>query len=255
MSRLFASDTQNTGASASASVLPMSMQGWFPLRLTGLISLLSKGLSGVFSSTAVRRHRFFGICFLYGPTLTTVCDHWEDHSLDYMNLCQQSNVSAFQHSLGLSSLSCQEANVFWFNGCTHHLQWFWIPRKGNLSLTSTFSLSMCHAVMGPFLPLEKYVCRSRIQICMQVKNMKQWSGSKLGKDYAKAVYCHPAYLTNMHSTSWEMLGWMKHKLESRLLGEISTTSDMQMTPPLMAESKEKLKSLLMKVKEGSKKLV
>ena len=52
-----------------------------------------------------------------------------------------------------------------------------------------------------------------------------------------------------------MLGWMKHKLESRLLGEISTTSDMQMTPPLMAESKEKLKSLLMKVKEGSKKLV
>ena len=60
MSRLFASDDQNTGASASASVLPMSIQDWFPLRLTSLISFLSKGLSGVFSSTTVRRHQFFG---------------------------------------------------------------------------------------------------------------------------------------------------------------------------------------------------
>ena len=56
--------------------------------------------------------------------------------------------------------------------------------------------------------------------------------SKLGKEYVKAVYCHPAYLTYMQSTSWEMLGWRKHKLESRLPGEISITSDMQMTPPL-----------------------
>ena len=58
------------------------------------------------------------------------------------------------------------------------------------------------------------------------------TGSKLGKEYIKAVYCHPAYLTYMQSTSCEMLVWMKHKLESRLLGEISITSDMQMTPPL-----------------------
>ena len=75
------------------------------------------------------------------------------------------------------------------------------------------------------------------EICMQVKkqqlelDMEQQTGSKLGKEYVKAVYCHPAYLTYMQSTSWEMLGWMKHKLESRLPGEISTTSDMQMTPP------------------------
>ena len=55
------------------------------------------------------------------------------------------------------------------------------------------------------------------------------SGSKLGKEYVKAVYCHPAYLTYMQST-YEMPGWMKHKLESRLPGEISITSDMQMTP-------------------------
>ena len=60
--------------------------------------------------------------------------------------------------------------------------------------------------------------------------MKQQTGSKLGKEYVKAVYCHPAYLTYMQSTSCEMLGWMRHKLESRLLGEILTTSDMQMMP-------------------------
>ena len=61
---------------------------------------------------------------------------------------------------------------------------------------------------------------------------QQQIGSKLGKEYVKAVYCHPAYLTYVQSTSREMLGWMKHKLESRLPGEISITSDMQMTPPL-----------------------
>ena len=93
---------------------------------------------------------------------------------------------------------------------------------------------------------------------MQIKkkeldwDMEQQTGSKLGKEYIKAVYYHPAYLTYMQSTSWEMLGWMKHKLESRLLGEISITSDMQMIPPfLMAESEEELKSLLTKVKEKS----
>ena len=63
-------------------------------------------------------------------------------------------------------------------------------------------------------------------------DMEQQIGSKLGKEYVKAVYCHPAYLTYMQSTSWEMPGWMKHKQESGLPGEISITSDMQMTPPL-----------------------
>ena len=63
-------------------------------------------------------------------------------------------------------------------------------------------------------------------------DMEQWTGYKLRKEYVKAVYCHPAYLTYMQSTSREMLGWMKHKLESRLWGEISITSDMQMTAPL-----------------------
>ena len=62
-------------------------------------------------------------------------------------------------------------------------------------------------------------------------DMEKQIGSKLGKEYVKAVYCNPAYLTYMQSTSKEMLDWMKHKLESRLLGEISITSDMQMIPP------------------------
>ena len=88
---------------------------------------------------------------------------------------------------------------------------------------------------------------------MQVKkqqlelDMEQQTGSKLGKEYVKAVYFHLAYFTYMQNTSCKMPGWMKHKLESRLLGEISITSDMQMIPPL------ELKSLLMQVKEKSEK--
>ena len=66
---------------------------------------------------------------------------------------------------------------------------------------------------------------------------EQQTGSKLGKDYVKAVYCLPAYLTSVQSTPWEMPGWMKHKLESRLTGEISITSDMQKTPPSSHKAK------------------
>jgi len=72
-------------------------------------------------------------------------------------------------------------------------------------------------------------------------DLEQQTGSKLGKEYIKAVYCHPAYLTYMQSASCEMLNWMKHKLESRFPGEISTASSMQMTPPLWQKA-EKLKS-------------
>ena len=67
--------------------------------------------------------------------------------------------------------------------------------------------------------------------------MEQWTGSKLGKEYVKAVYCLPAYITSMQSTSCEMPGWMKHTLESRMPGEISISSDMQMTPPLWQKVK------------------
>ena len=79
---------------------------------------------------------------------------------------------------------------------------------------------------------------------MQVKkqqlepDMEQQTGSKLGKEYIKTVYCHPAYLTYMQSTSCELPGWMMHKLELRLQGEISITSDMQMTSPLWQKVKK-----------------
>ena len=68
--------------------------------------------------------------------------------------------------------------------------------------------------------------------------MEQWTGSKLGKEYIKAIYCHPAGLTSMQSTSCEMPDWMKLKLESRLPGEISITSDKQMPPPLWKNVKK-----------------
>jgi len=77
---------------------------------------------------------------------------------------------------------------------------------------------------------------------MQVRKQQleldmEQTGSKYGKEYIKAIYCHPVYLTYMQSTSWETLGWMKHKLESRLPGEISITPDTQMPPPLWQKAK------------------
>ena len=72
--------------------------------------------------------------------------------------------------------------------------------------------------------------------------MEQWTDSKSGKEHIMAVYCHPDYLTHMQSTSCEMPGWMKHKLESRLPGEISITLDMQMTPPLWQKAKRNLRA-------------
>ena len=87
-------------------------------------------------------------------------------------------------------------------------------------------------------------CPASWEICMQVKkqqlqlDMEQQTGTKLVKEYVKAVYCHPANLTCMQSTSCEMPGWMKHKMESRLLEEISITSDMQMTQPLWQKVKK-----------------
>ena len=72
-----------------------------------------------------------------------------------------------------------------------------------------------------------YACCSRSKLELDIK---QWTGSKLGKEYVKTIYCHPVYFTSMQSTLCEMLGWINHKLESRLPGEMSITSDMQMVP-------------------------
>ena len=86
---------QSIGVSASASVLPMNIQGWFSLGLTGLISLQSKGLLRVFSSTTVRRYQFFGAKPFLLSSSQSVHDYWKNHSFDYTDLCWGSNVSVF----------------------------------------------------------------------------------------------------------------------------------------------------------------
>ena len=87
MSRLFTSDSQSIGASASASVLPVNIQDWFSLVLNGWI-LLSKGLLGLFSTTTVQKHQSFSaLSLLYGPTLISIHDYWKNHSFDSMDLC------------------------------------------------------------------------------------------------------------------------------------------------------------------------
>ena len=97
-------------------------------------------------------------------------------------------------------------------------------------------------ISPPYLPPEKPVCRSEQQLEL---HMEQQTGSKLGKEYVKAVHCYPAYLTYMQSTSCEMPGWMKHKMESRNINNLRYADDTT----LIAEIEEELKSLLMKVKE------
>ena len=96
MRQLFASIGQGIKASASPLVLSMTIQGWSPLGLTGWISLQSKGLSRVFSNTVAQKHQFFGL--LSGPTLTSIRDYWKNHSFAYMDLCWQSDISAFKYA-------------------------------------------------------------------------------------------------------------------------------------------------------------
>ena len=93
MSQLFASGGQSIGASALTSVLPVNIQGWFPLRLICLISLLSVGLVRDFSNTTVGSINSLVLCLLHGPALTSMHNYWKNHSFHYMDLCQQSNVS------------------------------------------------------------------------------------------------------------------------------------------------------------------
>ena len=130
MSQLFTSGGQRIGASASASVvLPMNIQDWFPLGLTGLISLQSKGLSRIFSSTTVRRHQLFGahpffIVQLSHPYITTgkatALTIW---------IFEGKVISMLFNMLSLSLLFFQGATVFQFHGCNHCPGWFWSPRK------------------------------------------------------------------------------------------------------------------------------
>ena len=149
MSYFFASGGQNIGISASVSVLPMNIQGWFPLGLSGWISLQSKGVSTVSPTPQFKSINSLALSFLYGPTLTSIHDYWKNHSFDLMDLCWQSNVSAFSM---LSRL------VIAFLPRSKHLSisWLQLPSavilelKNMTSLTvSIVSPSICHEVMGP----------------------------------------------------------------------------------------------------------
>ena len=131
----------------------------------------------------------------------------------------------------------QIANIYWVIEKTRKFQ-----KKTSTSALLTMPKPLTVWITtncGKFLKRWKYQTTLSVfwETCMHVKkqqlelDMEQQTGSKLGKEYVKAVYCHLAYLTSMQSTSWESLGWKNHKLESKLPGEISVTSDMQMTPP------------------------
>ena len=120
------------------------------------------------------------------------------------------------------------------------LEWIDIPFSRGSSQTRDWILVSC--IAGRFFTIS---ATGKSSLCSNSSNFKllfpfswvSFTGSKSGKEYVKAVYCHPAYLTYMQSTSYEMLGWMKNKLESRLLGEISIISDRKMTPPLWQKVK------------------
>ena len=116
MLQLFASGHQSIVASFSASVLPVNIQDWFPLGLTGLISLQSKGLSRVFSSTTVQKHQFSSI--LYGPTLTSIHDYWKNCSFDYTDFYMYwfFNPCPLPHSLTVHKFSTTFFNFFFLEG-------------------------------------------------------------------------------------------------------------------------------------------
>ena len=95
MSQLFTSGSQSIGVSASSSVLPMDIQDWFPLRLTGLIASQSEGLSRVFSKPQFKSINSLVLSFLYGPILTSIHDYWKNCCFDQRDFCWQSNVSTF----------------------------------------------------------------------------------------------------------------------------------------------------------------
>ena len=136
MSLLFASGGQSIRALALASVLPVNIQGWFPLGLTGLISLLLQELSRVFS-TAVQKHLFFGIQFSYDPTLTPIHDYWENLSFDYLDLCWQSDVFALNMLSRFVIAFLPRSKCLLISWLQSLFTVFWSP---NLSLFPVFPL-------------------------------------------------------------------------------------------------------------------
>ena len=145
MNHLFISDDESTGGSVSASVLPMNIQCWSPLRLTCLISLLAKGLSGVSPAPQFKGVNSLAFCLLYRIALTMERDHWEDHSLDYV-------LVLFLHFNTLSRfviVFLPRSNRLLISRLRSPSAVILEPTKRESVTASTFSPSICHEVMGP----------------------------------------------------------------------------------------------------------
>ena len=159
------------GASASASVLPMSNQGWF--KIDWLISLRSSGLSGVFSSTTIQRHQLFCILLRLWSSSHTIYDHWEDYNLTIWTFIDRVMPLLFNILSRFVIAYLPSLSVWITTKCGK----FW--NRWENQTTWPASWEILYAVRKQQLELD----------------MEQQTGSKLGKEYVKAVYCHLAYLT------------------------------------------------------------
>ena len=149
MSQLFASGCQSIGASASSSVFPMNIQDWFPLGWTDLISLQSKGLSRVFSSTTTPKHRFSALSCLYGSTLTSVHDYQKTIALTIWTFISKV-MSLLFNTLSSFAIAFLTRSKHFLISWLQSLSTVILEPKEIKSVTaSTFSLSICHEVMGP----------------------------------------------------------------------------------------------------------
>ena len=148
VSRLFTSGGQSTGASGSASVLPMNIQGWFPVELTSLISLQSRELSRVFSSTTIESINSLALSLLYGSALTPIHDYWKNHSFDYSDLCQQDDVSVFYMLFRFVITFLLRSKRLLISWLQSSFEVILEPKKKKSVIASNFSPSLCHEVMG-----------------------------------------------------------------------------------------------------------
>ena len=186
--------------------------GLISFRMNSLISLQSKGLARVFSNTIVQSINCSALSLLYGPTLTSIHDYWKSHSFVYTEPLLAKWCLLLFHTLSRFVTAFLPRSKHLLILCLQSRSTVISESKEMKSVTvSTFSSSICHEVMG-----------------LDAMILAFWMLSF--KD-VKTVYFHSPHLTSLQSTSGKMLDWITHKLEWRLLGEISTTSDMQMIPP------------------------
>ena len=147
MSQLFASGDQSIGASASASVLPMNSQCWFPLGYTGCLSLLSKGLSRVFSNTAVEKHQFSALSFLYRPTLTSIHDYWKNIAFTRWALICKVMSLLFNMLSRLVIIFLPRSKCLLISWLLSPSAVILEPRKIKSTTVSAVSPSICHEMM------------------------------------------------------------------------------------------------------------